>query len=217
MEKLEDVPEEENQPDAPHCTTCTCATRVLHAVGAELPVGHQEEDRQVGLEQDHIWSHGRQLPPELRQQPRREVQGGDPQEAGQDGGSASVGGFPEEERKSESVTGEGEALSDRVKETEARSVMASAPLPAPDQEILQPDDDEDDEYESDQCYNVIDLSEESSDNSDVDEDTFRKIIEFDQIFTEMINGDSSSENKRKHDDNENENENDPKKIKGDKI
>ena len=54
-----------NQPDAPHCTTCTCATRVLHAVGAELPVGHQEEDRQVGLEQDHIRSHGRQLPPEL--------------------------------------------------------------------------------------------------------------------------------------------------------
>ena len=87
------------------------------------------------------------------------------------------------------MTGEGEALSDRVKETEARSVMASALLPAPDQEILQPDDDEDDEYESDQCYNVIDLSEESSDNSDVDEDTFRKIIEFDQIFTEMINGD----------------------------
>ena len=65
-------------------------------------------------------------------------------------------------------------------------------------------------------YNVRDLSEEYSDNSDVDEDTFRKTIEFDQIFTEMLNGDSSSnETKRRHDDESNDN--DPNKIKGDKM
>ena len=53
-------------------------------------------------------------------------------------------------------------------------------------------------------------------NSDVDEDTFRKIIEFDQVFTEMLNGDSSSnETKRRHDDESNDN--DPKKFKGDKM
>ena len=44
-------------------------------------------------------------------------------------------------------------------------VPAARTNPSPDQEILLPDDDEDDdEYDSETSYNVIDLSEESSDN-----------------------------------------------------
>ena len=155
---------------APHCATCTCTTHELHAVAAELPAGHQEEVRQVGREQDHTQSQDRQLSPELRQQPWQEVQGGDPSERGQDGG-----GFQEEERRSEGETGEGDVRNNRVEETDSRSVVAStlfpSPVPAartnpsPDQEILLPDDDEEeDDYDSETSYNVIDLSEESSDN-----------------------------------------------------